>query len=405
MRSIQRLAAGLVGVATMLLACAEQTTAPSARSHPAATLTPFETQLLSPQWQQRGRALVGANGIGPAGAGRVYAALSVAQYRAVLTVDGHVDGEENRRGHPLGAGGRNRYEMHRGAVSGASAEVLRFLFPASVADIELQVIADASPAVGQAHPGFERGLGIGRAVGGAIVEHLENDGANLPWAGTVPVGPGYWIPAGPPAGANLGGVTPWVVNSTSQFRSPTPPAFGSPAFLADLAEALTISQNRTAQETAIAQAWASAGAPSTPLGYWNQTAAAYIEEAGLTERAAVRVFAVMHAAQFDAQLNCFESKYHYFVLRPNQAEPLITLVIGQPNYPAYPSGHACISSSAAHVLAHFFPDHAAELADLVHEAGISRIYGGIHYRFDIDAGQALGRAVADWAIDHEQRLN
>jgi membrane-associated phospholipid phosphatase len=117
------------------------------------------------------------------------------------------------------------------------------------------------------------------------------------------------------------------------------------------------------------------------------------------------VFAVVHAAQFDAQLTCFESKYHYFVLRPNQAEPLITLVIGQPNYPAYPSGHACISSSAARVLAHFFPDHAAELADLVEEAGVSRIYAGIHYRFDLDAGQALGRAVADWAIDHEQRLN
>lgn len=405
MYSIQRHAAGLAGVATILLACAEPTTAPSARSEPAATLTPFDTELLSPQWQQRGRALVGANGIGPAGAGRVYAAVSVAQYRAILAADEHLDSQENRHGHPLGAGGRNRYEMHRGAVSGASAEVLGFLFPASVADLEQQVIADANPAVGQVHPGFERGLAIGRAAGHDMVEHLQNDGANLPWTGSVPVGPGFWIPNGPPAGANLGGVTPYVVNSTSQFRSPTPPAFGSPAFLADLAEVLTISQNRTAQQTAIALEWASAGAPSTPLGYWNQTAAAYIEEAGLTERAATRVFAVVHAAQFDAQLTCFESKYHYFVLRPNQAEPLITLVIGQPNYPAYPSGHACISSSAAHVLAHFFPDRAAELADLVEEAGVSRIFGGIHYRFDITAGQALGRAIADWAIDHEERLN
>lgn len=404
MRPNQRHTAGLVGVVIILLACAEPTTAPAAPSGPDATLTPFDTELLSPQWQQRGRALVGANGIGPAGAGRVYAALSVAQYRAVLAADAQQDHQDDRHGHPLGAGGRNRYEMHRGAVSGASAEVLGFLFPASAAALELQVIADADPAVGRMHPGFERGLIIGRAVGRDMVEHLQNDGANLPWTGTVPVGPGYWIPSGPPAGANLGGVTPYVVNSTSQFRSPAPPAFGSPAFLADLAEVLTISQNRTAQQTAIAQAWASAGAPSTPLGYWNLTAAAYIEEAGLTERAAVRVFAVTHAAQFDAQLTCFESKYHYFVPRPNQVEPLISLVIGQPNYPAYPSGHACISSSAAHVLAHFFPDHAAELADLVEEAGVSRIYGGIHYRFDIDAGQLLGRAVADWAIEHEERL-
>jgi membrane-associated phospholipid phosphatase len=116
------------------------------------------------------------------------------------------------------------------------------------------------------------------------------------------------------------------------------------------------------------------------------------------------VFALMHAAQFDAQLTCFETKYHYFVIRPSQAEPAISLVFPNPNYPAYPSGHACISSAAAHVLKHFFPAHTAELTDLVTEAGLSRIYAGIHYRFDITASWVLGPAVAEWAIDHEEAL-
>ena len=92
------------------------------------------------------------------------------------------------------------------------------------------------------------------------------------------------------------------------------------------------------------------------------------------------------------------------MIRPSQAEPLITLVFPLPNYPAYPSGHACLTSSAARVLEHFFPARTTEFESLVTEAGLSRIYAGIHFRFDIDAAWVLGRAVADWVISHEQAL-
>ncbi|MGH7462943.1 MAG: phosphatase PAP2 family protein, partial [Longimicrobiales bacterium] len=54
------------------------------------------------------------------------------------------------------------------------------------------------------------------------------------------------------------------------------------------------------------------------------------------------------------------------------------------------------------VLAHFFPAHATELAGQMTQAGLSRMYGGIHYRFDITAGQALGAAVARLAISIDQ---
>jgi hypothetical protein len=114
------------------------------------------------------------------------------------------------------------------------------------------------------------------------------------------------------------------------------------------------------------------------------------------------VLALMHGAQFDAQLGCFETKYFYFMLRPAQANPAITLVFPAPNHPSYPSFHSCISSSAARVLEHFFPGHAADLAALVNEAGLSRLYAGIHYRFDITAGQVMGRAVADWVISQHR---
>jgi hypothetical protein len=87
------------------------------------------------------------------------------------------------------------------------------------AALEEQVETDATSNKGKAHPSFTRGLAIGRAAGSDMIDHLQNDGSSLPFTGTIPVGPGFWIPNGPPGGANLGGVTPYLVNSTSQFRS------------------------------------------------------------------------------------------------------------------------------------------------------------------------------------------
>ena len=62
-----------------------------------------------------------------------------------------------------------------------------------------------------------------------------------------------------------------------------------------------------------------------------------------------------------------------------------------------------LSAAATTVLARFFPCETAQLAEQLKQAGLSRMYAGIHYRFDIDAGQVLGRFVADWAIGIDNR--
>ena len=288
-------AAGLVISVAAVLGCADQPTAPEPQpSTPALKVAPFSTDLLSPQWQEQVRALVRSNAVSPIAGGRIYAAVSVAQYRAIIAVDEDLSTEGTLANHGFGAGGRSRFEAHRGAVSGASAVVLSFLFPAAATALEEQVETDAtsSKGKGKAHPSFTRGLAIGRAAGNDMIEHLQNDGFSLPFTGTIPVGPGFWIPAPgvPPGGGNLPGVTPYLVNSTSQFRSAPPPAFGSPAFEADLNEVLTIAQNRTAEQVAIAVFWATtAGAGSLPFGYWSQIAADNIEQNSLNERAATRI--------------------------------------------------------------------------------------------------------------------
>jgi membrane-associated phospholipid phosphatase len=354
-------------------------------------------------WQGQARALVAANNMSPLAASRVYAALSVAQYRAVLaTPDSDQDDQLPANG--VGAGGRSALEARRGAVAGASARVLGFLFPAAAVALNQRAEAEGEAGPGNVHPHFRRGLDIGEHAGNAIVEHLKTDRFTAPWTGTVPVGPGMWTANGPPAGATFGGVKPYLLTSGAQFRPAPPPAFNSPAFLADLTEIRSLSDFRTPAQTALALFWNIPTGTFTPPGYWNLTAANYVEAFGLNERAATRMFALMSAAMMDALIGCWDAKYYYWTLRPSQADGLITLTFGLPNHPSYPSGHSCVSAAAATVLKELFPQRGAELDGLVEEAGLSRMYAGIHYRFDITAGADLGRAVAQWAIANADRL-
>jgi membrane-associated phospholipid phosphatase len=261
-----------------------------------------------------------------------------------------------------------------------------------------QKLAEQSLA-GGVHPQFGRGVALGRAAGDAIVTHLMNDGFTSPWTGSIPVGPGLWTTTTlPPGGAMMGAVTPYFLESAAQFRPVPPPAFGSPAFDAAVNEVLTITSNLTQQQLAIALGWNFGGGTPTPPGYWNALAASYVESGNLDEAEAAEVFAMMNAVVVDALIAGFEAKYHYWTLRPKQADPAISYAFPVPNYPAYPSVHGSVSSSAARVLAHFFPNRAAELNGLVVEAAESRIYAGIHYRFDMTASRQLGEAVADFAI-------
>lgn len=363
----------------------------------------FANGLASTGWQAQARALVAANVQSPLVAGRVYAALGVAQYAAVddvarlSTEDGSIPDDG------FGKGGRARYEAERGAVAGASVRVLSFFYPAAATTLEQRVQTEANAGAGDVHPAFTRGVAIGRAAGDWMVTRLQSDRFTTPWTGTIPTGPGIFIPNGPPAGAQLGAVMPYFLTAGDQFRPAPPPAFGSATFNTELAEIKTLSDTRTPQQLAIALKWNYGNGTYTPPGYWNELASELIQENGLNEREATHVFALMGAAGFDALIGCWNAKYYYWLIRPWQAQAGITLPIGAPNHPSYPSGHSCVSSATASVLADFFPSEATNLNAQITEAGMSRMYGGIHFRTDITAGEQLGRSTAQHAINIDKQ--
>jgi len=340
-------------------------------------------------WNKRTRAIIGRRGGSSPNAARTFALVSVAQYDAVIAAEA-----ANERGH-AGA-------SEAGAAAAASAAVLESLYPVEQSFINGQLASDAAyfPTLPSEHKGtFDAGAAIGRQVAAAVISYAATDGSKTPWTGTVPAGPGLWIPESmPPQDANWGSVRPWLMSSGDQFRPAPPPAFGSPQFLTDLGEVRFDSDNRTPEQLAIAQFWATGYGPGGPAGFFGTLADSLAGTQHMNERRASRMLAVLHMAIMDASIGCYDGKYFYWYIRPYQADRAITTPVGRPNFPSYPSAHSCLSSSAAGVLSGFFPAAKDTLQAMVQQAGVARIYAGLHYRFDVVAGQTLGFSVANLAL-------
>jgi len=220
------------------------------------------------------------------------------------------------------------------------------------------------------------------------------------WSGKLRTGPGVWTSAAgiPPEGPLWGKVTPWLMKSAADHRAPPPPPFDSGVFRAALAEVRRLSDTRTREQERTAALWADGVGSYTPPGRWNKIACDIILKHRMNELRAARVLALLNAAVMDAGIACWETKYHYLLIRPSQVDPSITTPVGLPNFPSYTSAHAAFSGAASALLGGLFPGEAASLTASAEEAAFSRVLGGIHYRFDGDAGLAQGRGVAQLAL-------
>jgi hypothetical protein len=136
---------------------------------------------------------------------------------------------------------------------------------------------------------------------------------------------------------------------------------------------------------------------------WSGHAADAIARARLGQRDATRALALANAAATDALIACSDAKYTYWLLRPSQADPAITLAVGLPNFPAYPSNHACLSAAAGEVLGAVIPADRARFAEIAAEAAESRVHGGIHYRFRLGGRPGDRPQVAALALDVDRR--
>lgn len=368
-----------LAIAAVAAGCGETNTAPRGTGTEAANSSvKFWESGATASWNELATSLAARRMVNT---NRLYVYLSLAQLRAT---------EAATAIHP--------HPPTSVAIGGGSAAVLNSFFPDDIAEIEAaldaQEAAEAWP--GAKHADFAAGEALGRAIGASVLTFAGGDQVGLADPGPPPIGPGYWIPNGPTARGNYR-ARPFFLASDSEFRPAPPPAFGSPAYVAALAEVRSISDTRTAEQIAIAVYWHANQSPFSNAALQN-LAVELIRSHHVKDADAAKLMFLMNSASFDALIGCFDAKFAYWFIRPSQADPGITLPISLPNHPSYPSAHSCISGAITGVLTAAFPSEADRLAEVAEEASLSRLYAGIHYRFDIEAGLALGRAAAAKAL-------
>ena len=368
-----------VAVALFVHGCAQQ---PAIPTQPASA-TPWALATSTMQWNDFACELIARNQIGQFPALRTLAYLNLAIHDAIV-------------------GARQKNLPTDGAVAGAAATVLAQLFPKEEQVIAAR-LAGETAAIGAPHrASFTVGVETGRGAASEVMKLAKTDRADANWSGALPVGDDKWSsrlqPPRPPLGAHFGQIRPFFLTTAGDFRAAPPPSIDSAEFRANLREVRVISDTRTNEQVRIAQYWEGLGG-SFNAGAWNAVARRAIAQHGLSEPDSARVLAMMHMAGFDANLACHESKYVYWVPRPTQVDPQITLAIGVPNHPSYPSNHACISGAIARVLDTQFPDEHGLYWSMARQAAESRILGGIHYRMDIDAGFQIADKVAKRALE------
>jgi hypothetical protein len=374
--------------ALMAAACRGSTEPDAARCAAEAVTTPAAGDTAAVvQWNVLGRDFVTKYRTDPSA--RPYALLSAAQLAATTAV------------HELDV---EPCPSTRAAVMGASARMLAFLYPAESLVIRSRVASQraADSARGISSAALTAGEAFGRSAALGAIARAESDGVNAPWTGTVPTGEGMWRSVGAPATPMLGKMTPWLLSSNDQFRPAPPPAFGSATFTAALAEVKSVALARTADQIAIARQWAMSGGTFRLQGHWNLVASDLVVRAGLSEHDAAHVLAVMNLAMNDASISCFDAKYVYWLIRPSQADPAITMPIPLSNHPSYPSSHSCTAGAAEATLAALFPSDASRLRAMADTINVSRLYGGVHYRFDLDTGFVMGERVGRLALEKDR---
>jgi membrane-associated phospholipid phosphatase len=283
----------------------------------------------------------------------------------------------------------------RAAVSYASARVLTSMAPTQAAAIDVVLQGELRQPTAGTLTALAAGKALGESIADSLLRARAGDSTALSGAFTLPTGPGVWVGAAgrQPVNPRWGEARPWLLTSAAAITVPPPPALNSPAFLTALAEVRRISDTRTSSQLAIATYWFYGLGTPTPPGYWNNVASDLCVYYQVTELQCATILTTMNQAMMDAGIVTWAAKYRHVLARPYQMDPAITMPIALSNHPAYPSAHASYSSSAASVLSWFFPREQSLLEGWVKEANVSRIYAGVHYRFDVDASDAIGRQV------------
>jgi PAP2 superfamily len=360
---------------------------------------------------------------------RSFAIMHAAIYDAVNDID------STHKPYLAELSGLPRSASQDAAAAAAAHEVLLALYPA------FQTALDAllQQSLSQIPDGKDKlqGVAIGQTVADRILALRSNDGSNAkPTPFVFGNAPGDYQSTPPnfpkqPQFTHWSRVTPFALERASQFRLGPPPELTSDTYTDAFNEVKSLgivkSTTASADQALTGHFWNGA-----IQNYWNEVAQTASVAHNLTTAQNARLFALLNLTLADAVIAFYDTKYTYNFWRPvtairaadtdnnpdTAADPNWLPQVGNTTPdPSYPGAHAVISAAAARVLTSFFKtDHFnfnvtsevlpgvqrsfSRISDAAEEATLSRIFAGVHFRFDLTTGQRLGREVADFVVDN-----
>jgi len=316
------------------------------------------------------------------------------------------------------------------AAASAAHGVLVRLFPAQAATL-LAALNTSLAAIPDGQSETD-GVAYGDLVAQTLYNARLNDNILAPGPVYVSTGaPGVYqiTTPGPPQPVNTGARTwvPFAMTSASQFRPGPPPALTSVRYARDVNETHdwggTVSAFRSAHDDETARWMTETAGPSL-----NRAARAEVAADGKDLLAHARLFALLNVALADAATAVFDAKYTYLFWRPVTAirnadlddNPRTALdaawasFITTPAHPEYPAAHGSVTTAGTRVLERYFgPHHSFDATSpavpgvtrtyesfdaFAEDAGLARIFGGMHFRNSIEVGQRQGKSVANWVM-------
>jgi hypothetical protein len=320
------------------------------------------------------------------------------------------------------------------AADTAAHDVLVALYPAFQATLDAQLQQLLAQIPEGAHK--DQGISIGQLVADTVLDARSADGsATPPPAFVFGTAPGDFQSTPPnfpkPQFTGWSKVTPFALESASQFRPGPPPDLQSDTYADDLNEVKSLgivnSTTATADQALTGSFWNGA-----IQNYWNEIAQTAVLAAGLTIPESARLFALLNLTFADDVIAFYDAKYTYNFWRPVTAIRAADTdnnpeTVADPNWlpevgkttpdPSYPGAHAVISGSGGFLLRSFFEQDQfnfnvtsevlpgversfSSFSAAAQEATLSRIFAGVHFRTDLTIGKDLGEYVAHFVLEH-----
>ena len=359
----------------------------------------------------------------PPFAARTYALLSVAQYDALVATWAYkykymrLSPSHNGLKSSLPETTLPSYPSEDAVVAAVSYKILSKFFPAENDYLFNKALEHGNTRLwsgANLKSDIVAGGYLGEQIAKKVIAYAQNDNFDhardeeQTWKDKAKKIKNSWISQSNPQNAPLlplmGMVQTWF-DKNEVLGNPqpsSPPPLNSDKFKKDIDSVKAIGNAQISEHKRIAEFWEDGIGTFTPPGHWNKIAEELIRNQHFTELRTAKIFQQLNRAEEDAAIACWATKYKYFFPRPTQVDKSIKNSLPVPNFPSYTSGHSTFSAAAALVLGHHFPKDSARLKKMANEAGMSRIYGGIHYFCDNEGGKMCGEKIGKLAVDWEK---